>query len=315
MSVDVLFTEDKASLKAETRLFEEHMEPLLQKLEAYDQLKVIGARLPEIPQYLRVCRWPFRKLEYTYALDALLGHLRPGDRFLDAGSGVTPFAHALSARGIQADACDYDGRLIGELKHFAPEHIYGSAVTYTQQDLTAITYPDEMFDAISCISVLEHIPAPSDQRAIDELLRVLKPGGLLILTVDFTPTSADTISRLTYYGQRAIALARGGNISEIRRGITRKLQAQQAISTGAARAARSANQCFESVHLEQDLQSRMEGQEIARRLPFVRPLHSVTSVQARQFWELEAGLFDDQGRRTVLPAAHTLRKIAVAVGA
>ncbi len=311
----VLYTEDNATLKAETRLFEEHMEPLLQKLEAYDQLNVIGTRLPEIPQYLKVCRWPFRKLEYTYALDALLSQLKPGDRFLDAGSGVTPFAYALSARGIQADACDYDGRLIDELKHFAPERIYGNAVMYTRQDLTAITYPDDTFDAITCISVLEHIPAPADQRAIDELLRILKPGGLLILTVDFTPTSADTVSRLTYYGQRAITLARGGNLSEIRRGITRKLQARQAVSAGAARAARSANQCFEISHLEQDIQSRMDGQEIAPRLPFVRPLHSVTPAHARQFWDLEAGLFNDQGRRAVLPAAYTLRKIAVAVGA
>lgn len=66
------------------------MEPLLLRRETVSQAGDVPASLPEIEQYLQVCRWPFRKLEYSFALDALLAHLQPGNCYLDAGSGVRP---------------------------------------------------------------------------------------------------------------------------------------------------------------------------------------------------------------------------------
>lgn len=310
----VLYVDNQDMLESGTQLFEQHMEPLLQQLEAFRQSSNMRADLPEIAPYLEVCRWPFRKLEYSFALDALLAQLGPGDRFLDAGCGVTPFAHTLAARGVQVDACDYDARLIGDLQRLGTERIYGSVVSYTRQDLTACSYPDATFDAISCISVLEHIPAPHDQQAIAELLRILKPSGMLVLTVDFTPAStAAPVEKLAHYGQRVTNLARMGNLNEIRRGFTRKLQARSAISDGSAQQARSANQCFEITHLEHDILPRLVGQQVVSHLPFITSLRSVTPRHAKQFWDLEAGLYDNQGRRSVLPAAVILHKAEVAV--
>jgi SAM-dependent methyltransferase len=48
-----------------------------------------------------------------------------------------------------------------------------------QLDETAIPYPDESFDAILCIHVLEHVPA--DRLAMRELHRVLRRGGFAVL--------------------------------------------------------------------------------------------------------------------------------------
>lgn len=48
-------------------------------------------------------------------------------------------------------------------------------------DITQIKYPNNSFDAIICNHVLEHIP--NDQKAMQELFRVLKPGGWAILQV------------------------------------------------------------------------------------------------------------------------------------
>ncbi len=50
-------------------------------------------------------------------------------------------------------------------------------------DITAIPAPNGSFDAILCSEVLEHIPEPT--HALDEFLRLLKPGGMLILTAPF----------------------------------------------------------------------------------------------------------------------------------
>src|SRR5690606_26352568 len=56
-------------------------------------------------------------------------------------------------------------------------------------DITAIPVADASFDAVLCTEVLEHVPHP--RRALDELARVLRPRGILILTAPF--------SSLTHY--------------------------------------------------------------------------------------------------------------------
>ena len=48
-------------------------------------------------------------------------------------------------------------------------------------DITALNFKSESFDSVICSEVLEHIP--DDDRAMEELLRVLKPGKILAVSV------------------------------------------------------------------------------------------------------------------------------------
>ena len=48
-------------------------------------------------------------------------------------------------------------------------------------DITQIPEPDQSYDAVMCVEVLEHIPNP--EKAIQEFSRLLKKNGILILTV------------------------------------------------------------------------------------------------------------------------------------
>jgi SAM-dependent methyltransferase len=57
-------------------------------------------------------------------------------------------------------------------------------------DITAIPYPNESFDAILCNHVLEHVT--EDRKAMDELYRVLRPGGWAILQVPFAQNLEET---------------------------------------------------------------------------------------------------------------------------
>lgn len=306
----VLYASDREDVTAKSFLFNQYFEPVLRKLETAVHDGNISEHIPEIPQYLQVCRWPFRKLEYSFALEVLLEHLKPGDRYLDAGCGVTPLCQVIATRGIQTDACDVDSRLIDNMRKLDTERIYGSRVAFSCQDLTHTTFADATFDAISCISVLEHIPAASDQRAVMELLRILKPGGVLVLTVDYTPPAAgQQHSLLSRYVRRALALAKQGNVAEIGRGMMRKIQAQRVVRNGMAHMARSANQCFEVSHLEQDIAPLLPSEEIMSRLPFSRDLRSVTPEHAYRFWYID-GLYDARHTRPVLPAALAVRKAA-----
>jgi SAM-dependent methyltransferase len=45
----------------------------------------------------------------------------------------------------------------------------------------AIPFPDESFDCVTCIEVLEHIPAERRGASLREMHRVLRPGGCLVL--------------------------------------------------------------------------------------------------------------------------------------
>ena len=70
-------------------------------------------------------------------------------------------------------------------------------------DAQALGIGDGMFDIVLCTEVLEHLPEP--QRAIDEIFRVLKPGGSLLLTTRFLFPIHDAphdYFRFTKYGLR-----------------------------------------------------------------------------------------------------------------
>ncbi|HZV22366.1 MAG TPA: class I SAM-dependent methyltransferase [Luteimonas sp.] len=51
------------------------------------------------------------------------------------------------------------------------------------EDVTALSFRDRAFDAIVTMDVLEHVP--DYRRALAEFVRVLRPGGVLLLTVPF----------------------------------------------------------------------------------------------------------------------------------
>lgn len=51
------------------------------------------------------------------------------------------------------------------------------------QDARALTYPSGTFDRVFSISTVEHIPEDGDGAAMREIARVLKPGGIVCLTV------------------------------------------------------------------------------------------------------------------------------------
>lgn len=56
-------------------------------------------------------------------------------------------------------------------------------VNLVSYDATQLPYPDNSFDVITSISVIEHIPEYGDTLAMKEMWRVLKPGGKLVITV------------------------------------------------------------------------------------------------------------------------------------
>jgi ubiquinone/menaquinone biosynthesis C-methylase UbiE len=63
-------------------------------------------------------------------------------------------------------------------------------------DLENLPYGDNYFDFIGCLSVIEHVA--SDQKVLDELFRLLKPGGSLVVSTDYWPEPIDTRDLFPY---------------------------------------------------------------------------------------------------------------------
>jgi len=75
-------------------------------------------------------------------------------------------------------------------------------LTLEVADGTALTYPDESFDAAYSVSVIEHIPGNGDAKVMSELARVLRPGALLVLTFPYRKQLEDEFVEHDLYGTR-----------------------------------------------------------------------------------------------------------------
>ena len=90
---------------------------------------------------------------------------------LDFGAGDSLLPNYLSFRGFNAHILDL----------FWYEAQRGSGIHFVRGDILYAPYSDNVFDQIIAVSVIEHIE--KEQWCLQELLRILKPGGLLLITV------------------------------------------------------------------------------------------------------------------------------------
>lgn len=119
---------------------------------------------------------PSKRWEYPWALER--AGVRKGERVLDAGCGGSVFPLYLAARGCRVSACDLCVPPGLDLLH-------GLKVGYVSADLGRLPFGTGSFDAVFCISVIEHLSPDGISFALAELRRVLRPGGRLLLTTDY----------------------------------------------------------------------------------------------------------------------------------
>jgi ArsR family transcriptional regulator len=122
----------------------------------------------------------------SFHLSALLGLLDPEWTVGDLGCGTGQIAEALAPWVHHVIAVDESPAMLQAAKR----RVRGLAnVEIRRGDLEALPIPDTSLDAITCVLVLHHLPAP--ERALAEAARVLKPGGRLLLT-DMMPHDRET---------------------------------------------------------------------------------------------------------------------------
>jgi ubiquinone/menaquinone biosynthesis C-methylase UbiE len=125
------------------------------------------------------------------AWDRILGLVVPGRRALDAldvGSGTGFLSFELAARGHRVTGVDFAPAMIAQARSKAAAR--GVAVTFEEADAEQLPFAPGSFDLLISRHLLWTLPHP--EAAIDEWIRMLRPGGRLVVVDGQFDTSALT---------------------------------------------------------------------------------------------------------------------------
>ena len=117
-----------------------------------------------------------------YLFDQLLrGRITPGMTVLDAGCGHGRNLVYLLRQGCRVSAVDASAHAVALTRELAERLVPGApADRFRVELLDALSFEGEAFDAVICSAVLHFADGTAHfRRMVDELWRVLAPGGLL----------------------------------------------------------------------------------------------------------------------------------------
>jgi SAM-dependent methyltransferase len=163
------------------------MEALAAKYGLSDHTEINERRYPWSKGMLKSPAFYAARLwEYPFAV--LAADLEPGMAVADIGCGMTAFTTYLKEEaGCDVTGVDPDLFEAG-VKYLAHgvsrEFIEHTGLRVLKGDFDSIPLADNSQDRVFCISVMEHVEPDVRRRGIQEMARVLKPGGRAVITVD-----------------------------------------------------------------------------------------------------------------------------------
>ena len=132
--------------------------------------------------------WKF--IQRKLRVEELLASEKPG-RLLDVGCGTGPMAPAFLQRGWEFHGLDIAPKMIEHARHrFAGDPRTKFYVGKIEQ----ANFGSNYFDAVIAMGLLEYLNNTELAAAMKEMARVLKPGGVMVISV-IQPRSLDSVMR------------------------------------------------------------------------------------------------------------------------
>jgi SAM-dependent methyltransferase len=104
-----------------------------------------------------------------------IAQIPPRSRILDVGCGTGRWVRRYEQLGLRPTGLDATPGML----RIARRHSMGAALSAGEAH--RLPFADAVFDGVSDVTVVQHIPTAAQPEAISEMMRVLKPGGCLIL--------------------------------------------------------------------------------------------------------------------------------------
>ena len=125
--------------------------------------------------------WEYPWLWYTGLKEIDLSR----SRILDIGSEISPFPWLASIQGAKVTMVEVTTEWVGHWQELKAKLC--TEIDWYIVSSEKLPFKDETFDVVTSFSVVEH--QPNKQAAVDEIVRVLKPGGLLAISFDICEPS------------------------------------------------------------------------------------------------------------------------------
>jgi SAM-dependent methyltransferase len=149
--------------------------PIVPQLaEKYSVITLGGAHLGSIRDLETRARTGFRPMVNNLMADL---QIRDGESVLDVGCGSGAHARDLALRSggkNRIAAVDYSPYMVAEARSIASSRGLDEAVDFRLGNAEALPFPNDSFDVVYSVTVMEEVNA---DRMIGELMRLTRPGG------------------------------------------------------------------------------------------------------------------------------------------
>ena len=160
------------------------------------------------------------RIDRTFVEQALsLGVLRGNALDIGSGPGLIPIKLAANAAGLRVTGVDLSAAMLQRARRSAELAGVADRVSFRQGDAKSLPFSDQSFDLVLCNSLLHHSPDP--RGLLNEISRVSKPGGALLLRDLRRPSCLEFPLHLLWYGRHYSGLMRQLYLSSLRASYTR----------------------------------------------------------------------------------------------
>jgi 2-polyprenyl-3-methyl-5-hydroxy-6-metoxy-1,4-benzoquinol methylase len=123
---------------------------------------------------------PYKRFFYETRFRAVFDAVgaKPGEQILEVGCGSGRYTRELARTGALVTATEYAPSPLAQAERNVGE--LAPRVVFRLEDAQSLSFADASFDKVLLSEVIEHVSDPG--RAVAEAARVLRPGGLLVVS-------------------------------------------------------------------------------------------------------------------------------------